>query len=127
MGWVEPWTGKRDVWATDRRTSEDDAHALERWASAYPEAEVIVLVQDKRERPVGCRFVSKNLSTHSKAALYEAFEPEKARRLANRFEFHFTPRHGCWLNVPELEGSARARLALKERVGDRAALETVVA
>ena len=55
--WVEPLTGKRDVWVTDRRTSVDYAHALERLASAYPEAEKIVLVQD-------------NLSTHSKSALY---------------------------------------------------------
>ena len=84
--WVEPLTGKRDVWVTDRRTSVDYAHALERLASAYPEAEKIVLVQD-------------NLSTHSKSALYQAFSPEKARTLAQRFEFHFTPRHGSWLNM----------------------------
>lgn len=114
FGWVEPLTGQRDVWATDRRTSIDYAHALERLADAYPQAEVIVLVQD-------------NLSTHSKAALYEVFEPAKARSLASRFEFHFTPRHGSWLNVQELEWSALTRQALGERVGDRAALETTVA
>ncbi|WP_456833812.1 transposase [Deinococcus sp. UYEF24] len=74
------------MWVTDRRTSVDYAHALERLASAYPEAEKIVLVQD-------------NLSTHSKSALYQAFSPEKARSLAQRFEFHFTPRHGSWLNM----------------------------
>ena len=85
-GWVEPLTGKCDVWVTDRRTSVDYAHALKRLAAAYPEAEKVVLVQD-------------NLSTHSKAALYQAFSPEKARTLAQRFEFHFTPKHGSWLNM----------------------------
>ena len=113
FGWVEPLTGKRDVWVTDRRTSVDYAHALERLAAAYPDATRIVLVQD-------------NLSTHSKAALYQAFSPEKARTLAQRFEFHFTPRHGSWLNIQELEWSALARQALKARVGDRAALVKVV-
>ena len=113
FGWVEPLTGRRDVWVTDRRTSVDYAHALERLASAYPEAEKIVLVQD-------------NLSTHSKSALYQAFSPEKARSLAQRFEFHFTPRHGSWLNIQELEWSALARQALKARVGDKAALVKVV-
>jgi len=113
FGWVEPLTGKRDVWVTERRTSVDYAHALERLASAYPEAEKIVLVQD-------------NLSTHSKSALYQAFSPEKARTLAQRFEFHFTPRHGSWLNIQELEWSALARQALKERVGDKEALIKVV-
>ena len=113
FGWVEPLTGKRDVWVTDRRTSVDYAHALERLAAAYPDAEKIVLVQD-------------NLSTHSKAALYQAFSPEKARTLAQRFEFHFTPKHGSWLNIQELEWSALTRQALKARVGDKAALIRVV-
>lgn len=113
FGWVEPLTGKRDVWVTDRRTSVDYAQALERVAKAFPEAEVIVVVQD-------------NLSTHSKSALYEAFAAEKAQRLAKRFEFHFTPRHGSWLNVQELEWAALAKQALAERIGDRVALERVV-
>ena len=113
FGWVEPLTGNRDAWVTSQRTSIDYAHALERLANAYPNAEVIVLVQD-------------NLSTHSKAAFYSAFKPEEARRLAARFEFHFTPRHGSWLNVQELEWSALARQALGERVGDRARLEGLV-
>lgn len=109
FGWVEPLTGRRDVWVTDRRASVDYAHSLERLAAAYPHAEKIVLVQD-------------NLSTHSKSALYQAFSPEKAHTLAQRFEFHFTPRHGSWLNIQELEWSALARQALKARVGDKAAL-----
>jgi transposase len=113
FGWVEPLTGRRDVWVTSNRTSREYGLALARLAAAFPQAEVILLVQD-------------NLSTHAKSALYEVFAPEEARRLARRFEFHFTPRHGSWLNVQELEWSALARQALSERSGDRAALEATV-
>ena len=113
FGWVEPLTGKRDAWVTERRTAIDYAHALKRVADAFPETEVIVLVQD-------------NLNTHSKAALYQAFNPEEAHRLAGRFEFPFTPKHGSWLNVQELEWSALARQALGERVGNQARLERLV-
>jgi hypothetical protein len=113
FGWVEPLTGKRDVWLTERRTAIDYAHALKRVSDAFPEAEVIVVVQD-------------NLNTHKKAALYEVFEPEMARRLARRFEFHFTPKHGSWLNVQELEWSVLERQALGERPGDKKRLERVV-
>jgi transposase len=112
FGWVEPLTGNRDVWVTERRTKLDYAHALKRLSEAFPDAEVIVLVQD-------------NLNTHTKAALYEAFPPAEARALARRFEFHFTPKHGSWLNVQELEWSALARQALRERVGDVVALTAV--
>lgn len=112
FGRVEPLTGKRDVWVTERRTAVDYAHALKRLSDSFPEAEVIVVVQD-------------NLNTHKKASLYEAFEPETARRLANRFEFHFTPKHGSWLNVQELEWSALERQALAERPGDKQRLERV--
>lgn len=113
FGWVEPLTGKRDAWVTDRRTSIDYAYALKRLLEAYPEAEVIVVIQD-------------NLSTHRKAALYQAFPAEEARRLAQRFEFHFTPKHGSWLNVQELEWSALSRQALDQRVGERERLERLV-
>jgi hypothetical protein len=84
FGWVEPLTGKRDVWVTDRRTAVDYAQALLRLSEAFPEAQTIVLVQD-------------NLNIHSKASLYQAFEPEQARELARRFEIHYTPVHGSWL------------------------------
>ena len=113
FGWVEPLTGKRDVWVTERRTAIDYAHALKRVSDAFPEAETIVIVQD-------------NLNTHKKAALYEAFEPHEARRLAKRFEFHFTPKHGSWLNVQESEWSALERQVLGERPGDKERLERVV-
>jgi len=127
FGWVEPLTGKRDAWATDRRTASDYAWAMKRLCEAYPEAEAIVVVQDKRERPVRCRLVSKNLSTHTKAALYATFEAAEARRIANKLEFHYAPKRGSWLNVQELEWSALARQALGERVGNRDKLERVTA
>lgn len=114
FGWVEPLTGRRDAWVTARRTSVDYALALKRLSEAYPYAVQIVLVQD-------------NLSTHTKAALYQAFPASEARRLAARFDFHFTPRHGSWLNMQELEFSALARQALHERVGNQADLEGTVA
>lgn len=91
----------------------DYAKALKRLSKSYPDAEVIVVVQD-------------NLNMYSKASLYQAFPAEEACVLAKRFEFHFTPKHGSWLNVQEIEWSALARQALKERVGDETALEQVV-
>ena len=114
FGWVEPLTGNRDVWVTERRTKLDYAQALKRLSESFPDADVIVLVQD-------------NLNTHSKAALYEAFPAAEARALAKRFEFHFTPKHGSWLNVQELEWAALAKQALRARVGDAIALAGVVA
>ena len=113
FGWVEPLTGKRDVWVTQRRTATDYAHALRRISAAFPDAEVIVFVQD-------------NLNTHTKAALYQTFEPQEANALAKRFEFHYTPKHGSWLNVQELEWSALERQALDQRIGDKERLERLV-
>ena len=113
FGWVEPLTGKRDVWVTDQRTAVDYAHALKRISDAFPEAELIILVQD-------------NLNTHSKASLYAAFEPYEANTLAKRFDFHYTPKHGSWLNVQELEWSALERQALDQCVADKEQLEALV-
>ena len=73
----------------------------------YPDAEKIVLVCD-------------NLNTHTPAALYEAFEPAEARRLAERFEWHYTPKHGSWLNMAEMELSVLARQCLDRRIPDLA-------
>ena len=66
--------------------------------------------------------VQDNLNTHSPASLYEAFSPEEAARIRARFEFHFTPKHGSWLNIAEIELSALARGCLARRIPDRAAL-----
>jgi len=87
----EPLAGQRDVEVTDRRTKKDDAERLRQLSDeVYPEADVIVLVQD-------------NLNTHSPASLYEAFAPAKAARLAAWFEFHYTPKHCRWLDMAEIE------------------------
>lgn len=96
--------GKRLIEATERRAKADFAHFVRR-------------VVD--EMCAGCRkvrLVLDNLSTHSKAALYEAFDPEEAYRLAQALELHFTPRHGSWLNAVELEFSAARSQCLSRRV-----------
>jgi DDE superfamily endonuclease len=100
----EPLLGWRAVQVTERRTAKDYAEVL-RWLAEdmHPDAEVIVLVQD-------------NLNTHTLASLYEAFPPEQARRLAERFEVHYTPKHGSWLNVAEIELSVLARQCLDRRI-----------
>jgi len=100
----EPLAGQRDVEVTDQRTKKDYAQCLRKIADQmYPQAEVIVLVQD-------------NLNTHSPASLYEAFEPEEARRLASRFEFHYTPKHGSWLDMAEIELGILGRQCLARRI-----------
>jgi DDE superfamily endonuclease len=84
---LEPLAGTRVVKITDRRTKLDFAGFLKFLADeVYPDAEMIVLVTD-------------NLNTHKTACLYEVFKPEEARRLAERFEWHYTPEHGSWLNM----------------------------
>jgi DDE superfamily endonuclease len=100
----EPLAGWRHVMVTERRTAKDFAEVL-RWLAedVYKEAEKIVLVMD-------------NLNTHKLASLYEAFEPERARRLAERFEVHHTPKHGSWLNVAEIELSVLSRQCLDRRI-----------
>ncbi len=101
---VEPLVGKRRVDVTDRRTSVDFAHFLKIVSDEmYPAAEIIVLVTD-------------NLNTHKLACLYEAFEPEEAFRLAQRFEWHYTPEHGSWLNIAEIELSILSRQCLARRM-----------
>jgi len=95
---------KTYVGADGRRTSLDYAAVIEMICDEmFPEAEKIVLVQD-------------NLNTHNPASLYKAFAPEKARRLAAKIEWHYTPKHGSWLNIAEMEISVLARTALKGRI-----------
>jgi len=100
----EPLAGRRDVEVTDRRTKKDYAECLRKISDeTYPDAEVIVLVQD-------------NLNTHSPASLYEAFEPVEAKRLADRFEVHYTPKHGSWLDMAEIELGILGRQCLARRI-----------
>jgi transposase len=111
----EPLAGWRHVEVTERRTSVDLARFLRRLVDEqYPDAEKVVLVLD-------------NLSTHTPAALYEAFEPAEARRVCERLEWHYTPKHGSWLNVAEVELSVLARQCLDRRIPDREALSREVA
>ena len=111
----EPLAGTRQVEVTQRRTNQDFARVIRRLGDEwYPEAEKVVLVQD-------------NLSTHTPAALYEAFGPAEARRLVEKVEWHYTPRHGSWLNVAEMELSVLARQCLDRRIPDLEALRREVA
>ena len=108
----EPLAGKRHVEVTSRRTAVDWAQVMKALSDEYyPEAEVIVLVMD-------------NLNTHKPASFYEAFAPEEAHRLSQRFEIHYTPKHGSWLNMAEIELSALVRQCLGGRIPDQEALYT---
>ena len=107
----EPLAGKRFVKVTDQRTRKDWAHAMQTLSDEiYPQAEKIVVVMD-------------NLNTHSPVSFYETFEPEEAQRLANRFEFHHTPKHGSWLNMAEIELGVIIRQCLNRRIADKTTLE----
>lgn len=107
---VEPLAGRRNVRVTARRTNGDFAEQLRLVADEdYPDAETIVLVID-------------NLNTHGPGALYEHFAPEEAHRLAARFEWHYTPEHGSWLNIAECELSVLAAQCLNQRIADQATL-----
>ena len=106
-----PLEGWRHVKVTDRRTAIDFAHALKDLSDIhFPDAKQIVLVQD-------------NLNTHKKASLYEAFPAPEARRLVERFEWNYTPKHGSWLNQAEIEISIFERGCLSRPVGDTPTLE----
>lgn len=110
----EPLTGKRHVKVTEQRTRKDWAEIMKELSDVfYPDAEVIVMVMD-------------NLNTHTPALFYEAFEPDEARRLANRFEFHYTPKHGSWLDMAEIELSALSRQCLDRRIPDLDMLKSEV-
>jgi len=110
----ETLTGKRYVKVTDQRTRKDWANAMQELSDdIYPQAEKIVIVMD-------------NLNTHSPAAFYETFEPDEARRLTNRFEFHYTPKHGSWLNMAEIELGVLIRQCLNRRIAEKVTLESEV-
>jgi hypothetical protein len=112
---VDPERGWRRVSVTDRRTKRDFAREMQTLVDEdYPDADVIRLVSD-------------NLNTHTPAALYEAFPPAEARRIARKLEFHHTPKHGSWLNQAEIELSVLSGQCLDRRLGDRATLEHEVA
>jgi hypothetical protein len=102
----EPLRGWRHVRVTERRTRVDWAFALrDLLDEKYPHAERVVLVMD-------------NLNTHSPSSFYEAFAPQEARRLTERLEIHYTPKHGSWLNIAECEFSVLGRQCLARRIDD---------
>ena len=106
----EPLAGWRQVAVTQRRTMQDFAHQM-RWLvdEAYPEVPVVRVVLD-------------NLNTHRSASLYETFPAVEARRIAKRLEFHYTPKHGSWLNMAEIEFSVLSRSCLRQRIPDQETL-----
>lgn len=105
-----PLEGWREVVVTERKTRQDYAHILRQLSDEhFPEAEKIILVQD-------------NLNTHNPTSLYETFLPQEARRLTERFEWHYTPKHGSWLNIAEIELNVLSSQCLSCRIADRAQL-----
>ena len=102
----EPLAGKRETIVTETRNSIDFANVLKYTSDVmYPFAEKVTIVTD-------------NLNTHITASLYKAFSPEEAHRLANRFEWHYTPKHGSWLDMAEIEISTMCRQALSKPIAD---------
>lgn len=113
---AEPLTGWRHIEVTEHRTKVDYAYFMQNIAQKYfSEAESIRVVQD-------------NLNTHTPASFYESFPPIEARALTQKFEFHFTPKHGSWLNIAEIEFSVATKQCLKgQRFGSIGELKTALA
>ena len=110
-----PLEGWRHVKVTDRHTAVDYAHALKDLSDEhFPDVDIIVLVQD-------------NLNTHTKASLYLAFPPEEAHRLVERFEWHYTPKHGSWLDMAESELGVLSTQCLDRRIPDKQILTSEIA
>ena len=103
----EPLRGWRRIDVTARRTSKDWAYQIQQLVDKdFPKAKKVKLVMD-------------NLNTHVGASLYKAFEPKEARRLLDKLEFHYTPKHGSWLNMAEIEFSLLSRQCMRDRMADR--------
>ena len=103
---VEPLGGRRHIEITEKRTAKDWAKFVQQMLDErYPDAKKVILVLD-------------NLNIHKIASLYEAFPPEVAKRLADRLELHFTPVHGSWLNICEIELSVLSRQCMNRRIED---------
>ena len=111
----EPLAAWRHIQVTDHRTAVDYAHQMKYLVDIrYPDAIKITVVHDQ-------------LNTHVPASLYKAFMPAEAKRILDKLEFHYTPKHGSWLNMAEIEFSVLARECLDRRIPDKATLETEVA
>jgi len=112
---VEPLAGKRHVEVTERRTRKD-------WARQIKQ-----MLDDRYFGAIKVRLVMDNLNTHDIASLYETFEPQEARRLAERLEIHYTPKHGSWLNMAEIELSVLKGQCLDRRIADMTTMRAEVA
>jgi hypothetical protein len=113
--WYEPLQSRRHVEVSEHRCRDDWAQCIKRLVDeSYPEAEKIVLVMD-------------NLNIHSPASLYVAFEPHEAKRLADKLEIHYTPKHGSWLDMAEIELAILSSQCLDRRIPDTDLLKTEVA
>jgi len=112
---VEPLGGKRHVAITERRTRKD-------WAMQIKQ-----MLDERYSSAVKVRLVMDNLNTHTIASLYETFEPKEARRLAKRLDIHYTPKHGSWLNMAEIELSVLKGQCLDRRIPDMATMQSEVA
>lgn len=112
---VEPLRGRRHVAVTERRTRKDWARQIKQMLDdRYPEATKVRLVMD-------------NLNTHNVTSLYETFAPCEARRLAERLEIHYTPKHGSWLNMAEIEFSVLKSQCLDRRIAKLSTMQTEIA
>jgi DDE superfamily endonuclease len=110
----EPLNGQRFVNVTEKRTAVDWAYQIRELTEVrYPHAKRITLVMD-------------NLNTHIGASLYKAFQPQKARRILDKLDIHYTPKHGSWLNMAEIELSVLSRQCLDRRIPDQQFLEREV-
>ena len=113
--YFQPLTGWRHVQVTERRTKVDFAHCMRYLVNVlFPEAEVIIVVLD-------------NLNTHTPAALYETFEPAEAKRILDRLQFCYTPKHGSWLNMVEIEIGVLDQQCLDRRIPDDEMLKSEIA
>jgi len=111
---TEPLRSWRTVLVSDQRTRLDFARCIQDLVDVqYPEADAIVVVLDQ-------------LNTHTPASLYTAFPAPEAKRLTDKLELHYTPKHGSWLNMAEIELSVLQRQCLRQRLGDRAAVDQAV-
>jgi len=104
---VEPLKGKRKLKITDQRKKSDWAHFIKELVDEdYPDAKKIILIAD-------------NLNTHTGSSLYETFSPIEAKRIFDKLEIHYTPKHGSWLNIAEIEFSHLSRQCLNQRIPDK--------
>jgi hypothetical protein len=110
----QPLAGWRHVRVTDQRTKTDFAYCMQFLVDVlFPDAEVIIVVLD-------------NLNTHTPAALYETFEPGEAKRILDHLELHYTPKHGSWLNMVEIEIGVLTNQCLGDRIPDESTLQTEI-